>query len=365
VVIVLCLTAVIFPFITGISILEGIKRESEISIQEGADVYVSGDSYGSNGPISTRYVSAIKSLDGVMKVFPRVVGRAYFFNKLVTVVGVNRESFPASLNIIQGRIPQSPGEVLMGQALARQTGLQVGTRFSFVFNPAKLFRVTGIFTSKCTIWSALLTCMSFEDAQELFRTPGMATDILVYTRPGYAEAVAEKLQEKERLGGIKLPFLRVQHRRLIRLYIVKGFNTRGGVFTALYTVAFALGIPALLVASGLGFTERRREIGILKATGWQTQEVLETVFLENSMLSLLATSVAVLVSYGWLKVLNGFFIAQFFIAEVELMPYFPVPSRFFPMPCLLGLLISFIITSVGSIYTTWRTAVTAPTEAIR
>ncbi len=361
----LCLTGVIFPFITGISILEGIKRQADISIQEGADVYVSGDSYGSNAPISTRYISAIKSLDGVVKVFPRVVGRVYFFDKLVTVVGVHRETFSDALKIIQGRIPSSPGEILIGEALASQMGFQLGTSFSFVFNPSKLFRVVGIFTSKCTIWSALLTCMSFEDAQDLFSTPGMATDLLLYTRPGYAEAIAKKLQEMKHLGGLKLPLLRIQERGLIRLYILKGFNTRGGVFTALYTVAFALGIPALLVASGLGYTERRREIGILKATGWQTQEVLETVFLENSMLSLLATSVSVLVSFLWLKVLNGLFIAQFFIAGVELMPYFPVPSRFFPMPCLLGLLISFILTSVGSIYTTWRTAVVAPSEAIR
>jgi ABC-type antimicrobial peptide transport system permease subunit len=130
-------------------------------------------------------------------------------------------------------------------------------------------------------------------------------------------------------------------------------------------VAFALGIPALLVASGLGFTERRKEIGILKATGWQTQEVLETVGLENVMLSLAATPIAVLLSFFWLKVLNGFFVAQFFIAQIDLMPPFPVPSRFLPVPVLLGFLVSLIITSVGSIYTTWRTAVVPPSDAMR
>ncbi len=362
-VVVLCLVAVIFPFITGISIMEGIKSQAQISVQEGADVYVTEDKYGSNAPISLKYIPALESLDGVLRVVPRVVGRAYFFDKLVTIAGIHR--FPASLEIIKGRIPNSPGDVLMGMALARQMGLQVGTKFSFVFNTSKIFRVVGIFTSKCTIWSALLVCMSFEDAQELFRTPGMATDILIYTRHGYSEAVAEVLQDKEQLKRLKLPYLRVQDKRLIHLYTQKGFNTKGGVFTALYTVAFALGIPALLVASGLGFTERRREIGILKATGWQTQEVLEMAFMENIMLSLLATPVAVLASFVCLKILNGFFIAQFFIAEVEIMPPFPVPSRLFPMPCLLGLLVSFLITSVGSIYTTWRTAVVTPSDAMR
>lgn len=362
-VVVLCLAAVIFPFITGIAIMEGIKSQAQISVQEGADVYVTEDRYGSNAPISLKYIPAIESLDGVLRVAPRVVGRAYFFDKLVTIAGLQR--FPASLEIIKGRIPTHKGDVLMGEALVRQMGLQIGTSFSLVFNTSKIFRIAGIFTSRCTIWSALLVCMSFEDAQELFCTPGLATDLLVYTRPGYSDEIAGKLQDKEQLERLKLPYLRVQDKKLVGLYIQKGFNTKGGVFTALYTLAFALGIPALLVASGLGFSERRREIGILKATGWQTQEVLEMAFIENIMLSLLATPVAVLASFVWLKILNGLFIAQFFIAELEIMPHFPVPSRLLPNPCVLGLMVSFLITSVGSIYTTWRTAVVAPSDAIR
>ena len=361
----LCLVAVIFPFMTGISILEGIKVQAGISVQEGADVYVAGDLYGSNAPVSTAYLSALESIDGVDKVFPRIVGRAYLFDQLVTVLGLCRQAFPAQQEIVQGRMPGSPGEVVVGEALARQMGFQLGTTFSFVFNPSKLFRVAGIFSSECTIWSALLICMSLEDAQELFGTPGMATDILVYTRPGYAHAVAEAIQQRETTRKMNLPLLRVQDRELINLYIQKGFNARGGVFTALYTVAFALGIPALLVASGLGFTERRKEIGILKATGWQTQEVLETVFLENVILSFVATPMAVLLSFFWVKVLNGFFIAQFFIAQVDLMPPFPVPSRFLPMPVLLGLMVSFIITCVGRIYSTWKTAVVSPSHVLR
>jgi ABC-type lipoprotein release transport system permease subunit len=357
--------AVTFPFITGICILEGIKSQAKISVDQGADVYVAGDRHGSNAPISVDTIAALKSIDGVEKVVPRIVGRAYFFDKLVTIVGLDRDPFPSGAEIVRGDLPSSPGEVLMGDALARQLGLQLGTSFSLTINASKIFRVTGVFRSECTIWSALLIYMSLKDAQELFRTPGVATDLLVYTRPGYAHAVAERIQEKDFSEGMKLPLLRVQDRALVSLYIQKGYNARGGVFTALYTVAFALGIPALLVASGLGFTERRKEIGILKATGWQTQEVIETIFMENIMLSLLATPIAVLSSFLWMKVLNGLFIAQFFIAQVDLMPPFPVPSRFLPTPVLLGFLVSFVITSAGSIFTTWKTAVVPPSDAMR
>ena len=40
IVLVLCLIAVLFPFVTALSISEGIKFQSLISVEEGADIYV-------------------------------------------------------------------------------------------------------------------------------------------------------------------------------------------------------------------------------------------------------------------------------------------------------------------------------------
>ena len=41
---------------------------------------------------------------------------------------------------------------------------------------------------------------------------------------------------------------------MVELYFKKGFMLKEGVFSALYLVAFALGIPAILVASGFGLS---------------------------------------------------------------------------------------------------------------
>jgi len=367
IVLILCLIAVLFPFISAISISEGIKFQSLISVEEGADIYVTSDHYGSNAPISLQYLRRFQEMEGVTKVFPRIVGRTYFVNRLATIVGILPENIPKLIHLAQGEMFRERGEVAIGKGLAKEFRLQLGVRFSLSVNPSKLFRVAGIFDSDATIWSANLILMSFEDASEFFKMEGKATDILIYTRPGYAPFLGKEIQEKMGVSNPDQPEppLRVQDKPLVRRYFQRGFNYKAGVFTALYTVAFALAIPALLIISGFGQTERRKEIGIIKATGWQTQEVMEMVALENLIISLTSAPLAVLLAMVWLKWFNGAFIAQFFIAEIGLMAPFSVPSRFLPLPCFLAFLFAIILTMVGSLYSTWKTSAIPPVEAMR
>jgi ABC-type lipoprotein release transport system permease subunit len=366
-VLVLCLIAVLFPFICAMAISEGIKFQSLISVEEGADIYVTSDHYGSNAPISLDHLEGFRKMDGVTKVFPRIVGRTYFVNRLATIVGILPENIPSSIHLAQGSVFREKGEVIIGKGLAREFYLQLGVRFSLSINSSKLLRVAGIFDSDATIWSANLILMSFEDASEFFQMKGMATDILIYTRPGYAPLLAKEIQQSVDTSypDSSGPPLRVQDKSLVKRYFQRGFNYKAGVFTALYTVAFALAIPALLIVSGFGQTERRKEIGVIKATGWQTQEVMEMVTLENLVISLTSAPLAILLAMAWLKWFNGAFIAQFFIAEIGLMAPFPVPSRFLPLPCLFAFLFAIVLTMVGSLYSTWKTATVPPVEAMR
>ncbi len=366
-VLILCLVAVLFPFICAMAISEGIKFQSMISVEEGADIYVTSDHYGSNAPISLQYLQRFQKMEGVMKVFPRVVGRSYFANQLATLVGIPADSIPKSIRLMQGEMFREKGEVMVGKGLAKAVHLQVGVRFTLSANSSKIFKVSGIFDSDTTIWSSNLILMTFEDASEFFQMRGMATDILIYTRPGYPLLLAKEIQENMGASNPDSPEppLRVQDKSLVKRYFQRGFNYKAGVFTALFTVAFALAIPALLVVSGFGQTERRKEIGVLKATGWQTQEVMEMVTLENLVISLTSAPLAILTAMVWLKLFNGAFIAQFFIAEIGLMAPFPVPSRFLPLPCLFAFLFAMVLTMVGSLYSTWRTATIPPAEAMR
>lgn len=364
-IVILSLIALLTPFVTGIAICEGIKAQFKSALRQGGDVYVARDNYGSNAPIELDIIKRIRDIQGVTHVVPRIIGRAYVKGKFLAVLGTAPKYFPSSVEIIKGRKPKTKGEILLGQKAAEYAGLDVGSRFSLKRRPGQIFEIAGLFVSTCNIWNADLLLMDFEDASDLFGLMGKATDLSVMTRPGYEEIVdiIVRLSEEEEQSG--QPALRVQTRELIDRYSQRGFNIKAGVYTGFYCLVFALGIPSIGVISGFGLSERRREIGVMKALGWQTQEVLEMVALENLIMSILSVPFIILATMGWIYLFNGAGISKFFIASLNIMIPFSVPSRIFPVPVFLGAFLAIILTMVGSIYSTWRTSIVPPSEAVK
>ncbi len=362
-IVLLCLTAILSPFVTATAICEGIKSQYSRILNEGCDLYVARDNYGSNAPIELSMMGKLKEIQGVTKVVPRVIGRTYVKGKFLAVLGISSEFIPSSIQFIEGRSPRAKGEVILARKAASFLGLKLGSEFSIKRSPHQDFRIVGLFHSPFNIWNADLLVMNFKDASDLFGIRGQATDILVYTRPGYEQIVDIIIQISEEES--ERPPLRVQTKDLIDRYSKRGFNMKAGVFSGFYCLVLALGIPAIGVISGFGQSERRREIGVMKALGWQTPEVLEMVALENLILSLVSVPCIVLAATGWIHIFNGAVISKFFIANLDVMISFSVPSRIFPIPFVLSVMMAVILTMVGSIYSTWRTAIVPPSEAMK
>ncbi|GIT29295.1 MAG: hypothetical protein Ct9H300mP1_13410 [Planctomycetaceae bacterium] len=105
-------------------------------------------------------------------------------------------------------------------------------------------------------------------------------------------------------------------------------------------MAFAVAILAILVISGFGLAERRRTIGILKATGWQPDQVLLRGLVEHLLLGLIGATASILLAFVWLKWFNGFWIAGVFVSGFETSPGIPVPFVLAPVPVLLAVLMA-------------------------
>ncbi len=366
--VILCLVAILSPFLSAISILEGVKAQSVRSVEEGADIYVTMDLYGRNGVIPIKFAEAIKGIDGVSEAVPRAVGRVFINGKPAVLLGIPSDRRTDGLKAVQGDLPQ-PGEVAVGKKLAQALNLDVGSDVDIgmraigiindtAYTMKRVYRVSGIFDAAADIRAADIVLMDVNDAADVYEMEGFATDVAVYTKAG---SEAQVINNLIRMNSS----FRMQTKGLAKTYVEGGLNMRGGIFTTLYLVAFAVAVPAILVSTGIGFVERRKEIGVLKATGWGTSEVMETALYENALYALTGASAALVISFIWVRMLNGFLIAKLFIPGIGDLPSFPVPSRFLPLPLFAALCIALAVTMTGSLITTWRTAVVPPAETLR
>jgi len=193
----------------------------------------------------------------------------------------------------------------------------------------------------------------------------IATQILLYTSSQPAAIVAKSIGDLTDSGGTRVSCLQIKERSDIDEMLRSGYGHRGGIFTVLFVIGAALAIPAFLITSGFGLRELYKEIGVLKATGWRTREVLEKVTLEKLLISLTAVSLSILLSMVWIKGLNGILIAQFYIAEVGLVPDVDIPSRYLPSHAIFCLLFALGVTLVGGLFSAWNKTRLPPSELMR
>ncbi|HJT77206.1 MAG TPA: FtsX-like permease family protein, partial [Gemmataceae bacterium] len=319
--------------------------------------------------------AAVRRLDGVTDVVPRIVGIVTLGkeHEAAVLVGLPPGRFPEGVSCVEGALPAAAGanELAVGSELARRLGLRVGDVLPPFYHSRRgerLSRVVGIFRSDVALWQAHLVLTTFDAAEAIFDQQGLATDLLVYCRPGYEDQLRQEMVRSLSLappGAAGRVGPRVTTRQDLAALLPRGLLHREGIFNLLFLLAFVVGILTVLVTSGFGLAGRRREVGILKATGWQTDEVLLRGGVESCLLSLAGASLAVLLAYVWLAWLNGWGIAAVFLAGVDAAPAFRVPFRLTPVPALLAFLISFVVVLSGTLYSSWRAATAPPFAVIR
>lgn len=387
---------VLVPYLVGLGLVEGLRQEAQLSIGDGSvvvnsglpDLYVSGNQFGRRVPIPVQAVEEIARMDGVTKVVSRIVGRIPpLGNERIeaVLVGMPRAELERIMGspgtsaqltkLVDGKLPCSGTgdvpELVLGSELARRLDLDVGDVLPPISRTSggdKTPRITGIFRSDISFWQARLILTTFETATDVFDQPGQATDLLVYCQAGQPRAVENRIRQSLAFSGSDgtariVPS--VTSRDELKSMLPAGLGHREGVFNLHFVLAFVVGILVILVTSGFGLPERRREIGILKATGWQTDEILLRGLVESFLLGVAGAAGAILLAYAWLEWLNGYWIAGIFLAGVDSNPGFPVPYVLAPVPILLAGLLACVLVMSGTAYSSWRAAVTPPAEAMR
>jgi ABC-type lipoprotein release transport system permease subunit len=372
----LAVATVLTPYLAGLGLSQGLQAQAEASAIFGADFYVTGSRLGRPVPLPLTALSQVRRIDGVIEVVPRIVGEVVLGREQVraVLVGMPQGHSDTWRDCIEGEPPQTRtlNELVIGTSVARRLNLHLGDILPpFYRNDREgshLSRVVGLFKPSAPLWQANLILTTFETATHIFDQRDAATDLLVWCRPDSETSLRRTIEQTLSFpdpGGEGAIRPEVTARQDLLSLLPRGLLHREGVFNLHFLLAFVIGILVLLVTSEIGRGSRRREIGILKATGWQTDEVMLRGFVESCALSLAGACVSLLLAWMWMRVFNGYGIAALFLEGAGAAPSFQVPFRLTPVPALLAFVLAFAVVLMGTLYSCWRAAVTPPFEAMR
>ena len=344
-------TAVVFLLASTMFLLSALRREAALVLADAPDVVVQRLVAGRMDLVPTAYADRLRGMRGVRDVRPRLWGYHYDATRKATfTLMVPLESAPKE------------GTVVLGAAAARLKGTAVGRQIPLRTHDGstRTLTVGWILSSESELVAADLLLLSEADFRAITGIPaGSATD-LVLSVPNERErgTVAAKIARE-------LPDTRsVLREEVLRTYDAV-FGWRGGMVTVLLAGAlFAFVIFAWDRASGLS-AEERREIGILKAVGWETSDVILLKTWEGAAVSLTAFLAGTLLAYAHVFFASGTLFARVMKGWSVLYPDFRLVPAVDPYQVATLMVLTVLPYAAATVLPTWRAATVDPDAVMR
>ena len=344
-------TLVVFLLASTLLFTQSLRQEAALVLADSPELIVQRLVAGRHDPIPVDYLERVRGIRGVSDPHGRLWG--YFYDPAAK----------ANYTLVVPRLDPPPvGAIRLGAGVARVRGLSPGDYLSLRSAQGEpyAFQVSALLDAETELVSSDLMLLNAEDFRRFFAFPeDRFTDLVLGVRnPSEVRKVAEKI-------SLALPDSRpILREEILRTYDAI-FGWRQGLVLVLLTSALlAFVIFAFDRASGLS-AEERREIGILKAIGWETGDVLRMKFWEGAALSLTAFLTGYLLAY-----VHVFHFAAVLFAPV-LKGWAVLYPAFSPVPFVDGLQVAslFFFTvfpyTVATVIPIWRAAVTDPDQVMR
>lgn len=254
------------------------------------------------------------------------------------------------------------GDLQVGAALARARGLAPGDVLSLRTYDGKplSLRVAALLDTRSELVSADLMLVSAADFQTLFGFPaGQYTDIaLSVTNPAEVRRVAQKVLER-------WPDSRVVSREEMRRTYASVFDWRQGWLLAVSVIALlAFALLAWDKATGLS-AEERREIGILKAVGWDSADVMAMKLWEGLFISLLAFCLGYALAWVHVFYLDATVFRPVLQGWSVLYPQFRLAPHVNGMQVATLFFLTVLPYVAATLVPVWRAATADPDEVLR
>lgn len=295
----------------------------------------------------------LKQLSGVKDILAGLMDLISFPDADLFSVPVNgwEAETPAfnHLTITQGRsVKKSDKRVaLLGTILASNLGKKVGDSVEII--EGRPYEVIGIYESR-NVFENGAVVIPLKELQHIMDRAGKVTGFsLVLDNPNNPAAIEDMRRRVEAVDPMLKAFPTAD--------FVKSFTEiRLAKSMAWLTscIAVMIGFFGITNTMVMSVNERTREIGILRAVGWQVTRIVKMIMLEAVFL-------------GIMGALGGIVGATMIVRTLTRMPAVNglIDGRIQPMFLLLGFGVAILLGLAGSVIPALRAASMMPTEALR
>lgn len=328
-----------------------LKQEAALLLGSTPEIIVQRVVAGRHDLIPLEYAEKIKKIRGVAEVRGRLWG--YYYDP------ISRANYTL---VSSPDFDLEDQSIIIGEGIARVLNVQKGrtVRLRSIEGKFLNFKIIGVLSPESSLVSSDLMLIAADDFRKLFGIPvGLATDLVVTVRnKKEISTIATKIDQ---IFPDSRPITRDE---ILRTYDAV-FDWRGGiVLVVLSGAVLAFIIFAWEKATGLS-AEERREIGILKAIGWKTEDVLQLKFWEGLTISLSSFLVGVILAYGHVFLTAAPLFAPVLKGWSVLYPDFHLT----PFISFYQIVILFFFTvipyTVATIVPSWKAATTDPDQVMR
>jgi len=344
-------TAVVFVLASVMLFTHALKREASIVLRDAPEIVLQRMVAGRHDLMPVSYAAIVERITGVGSVKPRLWG--YYYDQL----------FRANYTLlVPDDFRYGEGDIIIGEGVSRAGVTGEGNIMPFFGSDGKLvsYQVKEVLPSESELISSDLIIMGEADFRALFSMPrDQVTDLAVtVANPQEVLTVAAKIRQQ-------LPDTRpIIREEIVRTYDAI-FDWRSGIMLVIFSGALlAFVIFAWDKASGLS-AEEKREIGILKATGWETSDVILMKFWEGMAISFTSFTTGLIMAYIHVFFSSAPLFEPVMKGWAVLYPEFRVVPfiNFYQMATLLFLTV--VPYTTATVIPSWRAATVDPDAVMR
>jgi ABC-type lipoprotein release transport system permease subunit len=342
---------IVFVLASVMLFAQALKQEAAAILQHSPEVLVQRLSAGRHAFATAADLVTVGNVRGVSAARGRLWG--YFFDP---VAAANYTL------LVPSDSPPARGRVVIGDGVARARGLVAGNPLALRSPAGALhsFTVERVLDGASSLVSADLILIDEADYRAFFDLPPEVYTDLAFsvTNPQEVRTVATKIAA--RLPGSRV----ILREELLRTY-ESLFSWREGLLLSVASLSLlAFVILAWTKAAGLSADERR-EIGILKAIGWDTTDVLQMKLWEGVLVSGVAFMAGYVAAHVHVFHLGAPMIAPVLKGWATLYPQFALTPTVDGLQLLSLALLAIVPYTLATLVPSWRAATTDPDAAMR